>query len=86
MTGKLVRLGAVLLGAYAATSALVAAACVLLPLAGMTRADALTLCGMLGFIVYLGLALWAAVARLSVVWGVLAGITLGAATVTLAAL
>ncbi|HYD07864.1 MAG TPA: hypothetical protein VEC60_19170 [Reyranella sp.] len=77
MAGKLVRMLAVVIGAYAATSALVAAACVLLPLAGMTKGDALTLCGMLGFIVYLVLALWAAVERrLAVVWGVFGAVVL----------
>jgi hypothetical protein len=83
MAEKLARLLATLLGAYAATSALVAAACAWLPLAGMTRGDALTLCGMLGFLVYLVLALWAAVERrLALVWSVLGGIVaVGAAAV-----
>ena len=81
MAEKLVRLAAVLLGAYAATSALVAAACALLPLAGMAKGDALTLCGMLGFLVYLALALWAAIERrLAVVWGCFAGVVLAGAS------
>jgi hypothetical protein len=88
MADKLVRLIAVVFGAYAATSALVAAACVLLPLAGMSKADALMLCGMLGFIVYLVFALWAAIARrLAIVWAVFAGVVLmGAASAVAASL
>jgi hypothetical protein len=81
MTEKLFRVLAVLAGAYAATSALVAAACVLLPMAGMTRADALTLCGMAAFLVYLVFALWAAIERrLVVVWGVFAAVVLAGAS------
>jgi hypothetical protein len=83
MTEKLVRVLAVLAGAYAATSARVAAACMVLPMAGMTRADALMLCGMAGFLVYLVLALWAAIERrLAVVWAVFAAVVVaGASTV-----
>jgi hypothetical protein len=57
------RVLAIVLGGYAASAALVAAASATLPLLGMARMDAYTVAGMLGFIVYLGLGLWAAAER-----------------------
>jgi hypothetical protein len=57
------RVLAIVLGGYAASAALVAAASATLPLFGMARMDAYTISGMLGFLVYLGLGLWAAAER-----------------------
>lgn len=57
------RVLAIVVGGYAAASALVAAGAVTLPLLGVARSDAFTLCGILGFLIYLALALWAAAER-----------------------
>jgi len=80
--GRIVlRVVGIAVGAYVASAALVAAAVALLILAGVDKRDAFTVCSILGFAVYVALALWAAaVRRLSVLFGVL-GLTtvLGAA-------
>jgi hypothetical protein len=57
------RVAAIVVGGYAASAALVAAAVASLRLAGVVPSDAFTLCSILGFLVYLVLALWAAVER-----------------------
>jgi hypothetical protein len=54
------RVLAIVVGGYAASAALVAAAVASLRLAGVVPSDAFTLCSILGFLVYLVLALWAA--------------------------
>lgn len=80
------RVLAIVIGGYAASASLVAAASVALPSAGVARSDAYTLGGMLGFLVYLTLALWAAAERrLLLVVVVLAGLTAGGAVVAIAA-
>lgn len=68
--------------AYLASAALVAAGVALLILAGFDKRDAFTLCSILGFAVYVALALWAsAVQRLSVLFGTLGLITAAGAAV-----
>jgi hypothetical protein len=57
------RVLAIVVGCYAASAALVAAGTASLRLTGVTPGDAFTLCSISGFLVYLGLALWAAAAR-----------------------
>jgi hypothetical protein len=57
------RVLAIAVGAYAASSAIVAAGVALLILAGVNRSDAFTVCSILGFALYVTLALWAAAAR-----------------------
>lgn len=57
------RVLAIAVGAYAASSAIVAAGVALLILAGVNRSDAFTVCSILGFALYVALALWAAAAR-----------------------
>jgi len=57
------RVLAIAVGAYAASSAIVAAGVALLILAGANRSDAFTICSILGFALYVTLALWAAAAR-----------------------
>jgi|GEM_PF-5068352 len=57
------RVLAIVVGGYVASAALVAAAVASLRLAGVVSSDAFTLCSILGFLVYLLLALWAAVER-----------------------
>jgi uncharacterized iron-regulated membrane protein len=57
-----VRVFVIVVGGYAATSALVAAGTAGLQLAGWTPSDAFTLCSLLGFPVYAALAMWAAAA------------------------
>jgi len=71
--GRIVlRVLGVAVGAYAASAALVAGAVALLILAGADKRDAFTVFSILGFAVYVALALWAAaVRRLSVLFGVL---------------
>ncbi len=59
----IVRVLAMVLGAYAASAAVVAAGVAGLILAGVNRSDAFTVCSILGFLLYVGLALWAAAAR-----------------------
>jgi hypothetical protein len=67
-------LGAVL-GGYALSAALVALLSVALPLvSGLARSEAVILASMLGFLIYLGLLLWAfAERRLARVWVVTVG-------------
>jgi len=80
--GRIVlRVLGVAVGAHAASAALVSAAVALAMLAGVDRRDAFTVCSILGFAIYVALALWAAaVRRLSVLFGGLGLIvTLGAA-------
>ena len=61
--GKVVvRVLAVVFGAYAASAAVVAAGVAGLILAGVNKSDAFTTCSILGFLLYVGLALWAAAA------------------------
>jgi hypothetical protein len=57
-----VRVLAIVFLSYAAASAIVAAGVAALILAGLDRSDAFTACSILGFLVYVGLALWAAAA------------------------
>lgn len=62
--GKVVvRVIAIVFGAYAASAAVVAAGVAGLILAGMNKSDAFTVCSILGFLLYVGLALWAAAER-----------------------
>lgn len=62
--GKVVvRVLAIVFGAYAASAAVVAAGVAGLILAGVNKSDAFTVCSILGFLLYVGLALWAAAAR-----------------------
>ena len=62
--GKIVvRVLAIVFGAYAASAAAVAAGVAGLVLAGVNKSDAFTVCSILGFLLYVGLALWAAAAR-----------------------
>jgi len=62
--GKVVvRVLAIVFGAYAASAAVVAAGVAGLILAGVNKSDAFTACSILGFLLYVGLALWAAAAR-----------------------
>jgi hypothetical protein len=62
--GKVVvRVLAIVFGAYAASAAVVAAGVAGLILAGLNKSDAFTVCSMLGFLLYVGLALWAAAER-----------------------
>ena len=80
------RVLAIVIGGYAASASLVTAASVALPWAGVARSDAYTLSGMLGFLVYLTLALWAAAERrLVLVVAVLTGLTAGGAVVAILA-
>ena len=73
---------AIVLGSYAASAALVAAATTLLTFTGVARSDAFTLSAALGFLVYLGLGLWAAAERRLVrLFVVLASLTAGGAAV-----
>ena len=61
--GKVVvRVLALVFGAYAASAAVVAAGVAALILAGVNKSDAFTTCSILGFLLYTGLALWAAAA------------------------
>lgn len=61
--GKVVvRVLAIVFGAYAASAAVVAAGVAALILAGVNKSDAFTSCSILGFLLYTGLALWAAAA------------------------
>lgn len=61
--GKVVvRVLAIVFLSYAAASAIVAAGVASLILAGLDRSDAFTACSILGFLFYVGLALWAAAA------------------------
>lgn len=62
--GKVVvRILAIVFGAYVASAAIVAAGVAGLILAGVNKSDAFTTCSILGFLIYTGLALWAAAAR-----------------------
>lgn len=62
--GKVVvRVIAIVFGAYAASAAVVAAGVAGLILAGVNRSDAFTGFSILGFLLYVGLALWAAAER-----------------------
>lgn len=58
-----VRVLAIVFGAYAASAAVVAAGVAGLILAGMNKSDAFTICSILGFLLYVGFALWAAAER-----------------------
>lgn len=58
----IVRVLAIVVGAYAASAAMVAAGVATLILAGVNKSDAFTTCSILGFLLYTGLALWAAAA------------------------
>ena len=70
------RVVGIVAGAYAASAALVAAGVALLIVAGVDKRDAFTVCSILGFVVYVAFALWAAaVRRLSVLFGTLGLIT-----------
>jgi len=61
--GKVVvRVLAMVFGAYAASAAVVAAGVAGLILAGVNKSDAFTVCSILGFLLYTGLALWVAAA------------------------
>lgn len=61
--GKVVvRVLAMVFGAYAASAAAVAAGVAGLILAGVNKSDAFTVCSILGFLLYTGLALWVAAA------------------------
>ena len=57
-----VRVLAIVFLSYAAASAIVAAGVAALMLGGLDKSDAFTACSILGFLVYVGLALWAAAA------------------------
>ncbi|OJU45753.1 MAG: hypothetical protein BGN99_17250 [Alphaproteobacteria bacterium 65-37] len=82
MLRVVLRVAAIVLGSYAASAALVAAATTLLPFTGVARSDAFTLSAALGFLVYLGLGLWAAAERSLVrLFVVLASLTAGGAAV-----
>lgn len=79
-----VRVVAIAFGTYAASSAIVAAGVAVLIAAGVDRSDAFTLCSILGFALYVALALWAAaVQRLSVLVGALVAVTAASAAVAL---
>ncbi len=61
--GKVVlRVLVIVFGAYAASAALVAAGVAALILVGLNKSDAFTICSILGFLLYVVLALWAAAA------------------------
>lgn len=61
-------------GAYALTAAAVAVIPVALARCGMARAEAVALCAMLGFVLYLVLLLWGfAVRSVARLWATLAG-------------
>lgn len=78
----LVRVVAIALGTYAASSALVAAGVALLVAAGINRSDAFIACSLVGFVLYVALALWAAaVRRLPVLVGWLALVTAAATAI-----
>lgn len=82
MPRVVLRVAAIVLGGYAASAALVAAATTLLPFVGVARSDAFTLSAALGFLVYLGLGLWGAAERSLVrLFVVLALLTAGGAAV-----
>lgn len=82
MLRVVLRVVAIVLGSYAASAALVAAATTLLPFTGVARSDAFTLSAALGFLVYLGLGLWAAAERRLVrLFVMLASLTAGGAAV-----
>lgn len=82
----ILRVLAIVVGGYAASASLVAAASVALSAAGASRSDAYTTCGMLGFLVYLVLALWAAAERrLILVVIALVGLTAGGAAAAILA-
>lgn len=57
------RVLAIVFGAYAASAAVVAAGVAGLILTGADKSDAFTACSILGFLLYVGLALWAAAER-----------------------
>jgi hypothetical protein len=54
----LLRLFVVIVGGYAAASALVAGAARALPITGLARSEAVLLASMCGFVVYLALLVW----------------------------
>ncbi|MET0268470.1 MAG: iron uptake protein [Duganella sp.] len=65
----LLRIAGVVLGGYALTTLMVAVGSVVLARAGMVRSEAVALCAMLGFVVYLVLLLWGfSVRRVSRLW------------------
>jgi hypothetical protein len=71
------RVVAVVLGGYGATASVIAGSTILLPMvSALPRAEAYVLATMLGFVLYLVLGLWAAVApNLLKVWFVLGGLS-----------
>lgn len=72
-TRVLARVLGVVFGGYAFSAAAVALLAVLLPVSGMARSEAVILASMLGFLIYLGVLIWAfAEPRLARVWAVLA--------------
>ena len=76
------RVLAIVFLAYAAASAIVAAGVAALILGGLDRSDAFTACSILGFLIYVVLALWAAAApRLLPLVSALLAITAGGAAV-----
>lgn len=64
--GLVLRLLGAVFGGYALTALTVAAAGAILARLGMARSDAVVLAAMLGFVVYLGLLLWAFSAKSAV--------------------
>ena len=76
----LLRVTGAVLGGYALSAAVVALTVVLLILAGLVRSEAVVLSSMLGFVVYLGVLLWAfSVQSLVRLWAVLIAGTAGCA-------
>lgn len=79
-----VRVVAIALGTYAASSAIVAAGVAVLIAAGANRSDAFIACSLAGFVLYVTLALWAAtVRRLPVLVGWLVLATAAGAAIAL---
>lgn len=79
----LLRISGAVLGGYAFSAALVALAAFVLMFIGMARSEAVVLASMLGFVLYLGVLLWAfSVRSLARLWAVL---VLGTAGCALAA-
>ena len=80
----ILRVLAIVIGGYAASASLVAVATATLSSAGVSHSDAYTFCAMLGFLVYLVLALWAATERrLALVVVALVGLTAGSVALSI---
>ncbi len=79
-----VRVVAIALGTYAASAAIMAAGVAALIACGVNRSDAFIACSLVGFALYVALALWAAaVRRLPVLVGWLALLTATGAAIAL---